>query len=923
MSDDNKKYSLNLPDTEFPMRGNLAKREPGWVSSWTEKKYYQQIRDVKKGRPKFILHDGPPYANGNIHIGHAVNKVLKDIIVKFKGLSDYDAPYIPGWDCHGLPIELAIEKEHGKNLDSKKFRQLCRDYANLQVANQKNDFVRLGVLGDWDNPYLTLNKKTEADIVRSLGKLFQNNMLYQGNKPVHWCLDCRSALAEAEVDYENKTSIAIDVAFKGIDQTGLHQLFNSSKLKKDIYAVIWTTTPWTLPANEAISVNPKLKYVLVELGEKLLVIADDLVDKFSARTGQTVNKINSIPGQKLESFLFNHPFYIEKNVPIILGDHVTTEDGTGLVHTAPAHGLDDYLVGMKYNLPVENAVNEEGNFKSNVEFFAGKNIWKANSEIIDLLIENNALIYKKSFEHSYPHCWRHKTPIIFRATKQWFIGMNRSLGQKTLRDIAKEQVEQTEFIPSWGKARLEGMMKNRPDWCISRQRNWGVPITIFIHLETDEPHPKTVEYFEKIALLIEKHGIDAWFDLDVNEWLGDDAKYYKKVTDTLDVWFDSGTTHESVLKTNDNLNYPADLYLEGSDQHRGWFQSSLLTASAISGQAPYKALLTHGFVVDGQGKKMSKSKGNVIAPQKIMDQYGADILRFWVAMTDFSGELNISDEIIKRSADGYRRLRNTLRFLCANISDFDASSMMLEESDLLLLDKYALLKTDALQKEIVRLYESYDFHQLTKKLVSFCSEDMGGFYLDIIKDRLYTMPEKSVERRSAQTALYHITHALTRMIAPILSFTAEELWQTITDDQNIFKESWYEFTPTSLNQAELEFLRVIEDIRPIVNKNIEAEREKGMVGSSLECDIQLSCKLETFQVLKPYESELHYIFIVSSVSLIEEQQGLSVNVKKINHSKCDRCWHFESSVGIHKKYPTICQRCITNLFGDGEIRKYA
>lgn len=923
MSDDNKKYSLNLPDTEFPMRGNLAQREPGWVSSWTEKKYYQQIRDVKKGKPKFILHDGPPYANGNIHIGHAVNKVLKDIIVKSKGLSDYDAPYIPGWDCHGLPIELAIEKEHGKNLDSKKFRQLCRDYANLQVANQKNDFVRLGVLGDWDNPYLTLNKKTEADIVRSLGKIYQNNMLYQGNKPVHWCLDCGSALAEAEVDYENKTSISIDVAFKGVDQTGLHQLFNSSKLKKDIYAVIWTTTPWTLPANEAISVNPKLKYVLLELEEKLLVIADELVDKFAARTGQTVNKINSTLGQELENFLFNHPFYVEKHVPIILGDHVTTEDGTGLVHTAPAHGLDDYVVGMKYNLPVENPVNEEGSFKSNVEFFAGQNIWKANSEIIDLLIKNDALIFKKSFEHSYPHCWRHKTPIIFRATQQWFIGMNLSLGQKTLRDIAKEQVEQTEFIPSWGKARLEGMMKNRPDWCISRQRNWGVPITIFTHLETDEPHPKTDEYFEKIALLIEEHGIDAWFDLDINEWLGDDAKYYKKVTDTLDVWFDSGTTHESVLKTNDNLNYPADLYLEGSDQHRGWFQSSLLTASAISGQAPYKALLTHGFVVDGQGKKMSKSKGNVIAPQKIMDQYGADILRFWVAMTDFSGELNISDEIIKRSADGYRRLRNTLRFLCANISDFDESSMMLEESNLLLLDKYALLKTDALQKEIAHLYESYDFHHLTKKLVSFCSEDMGGFYLDIIKDRLYTMPEKSLERRSAQTALYHITHALTRMIAPILSFTAEELWQTITDDQNIFKESWYEFTPSSLNQEELQFLREIEDIRPIVNKSIEAEREKGLVGSALECDIQLSCKPETFQILKPYESELHYIFIVSSVSLIEEQQGLSVSVKKINHDKCDRCWHFEHSVGTHQEHPSICERCITNLFGDGEKRKYA
>ena len=923
MSNDNKKYSLNLPDTEFPMRGNLAQREPDWVSSWVEEKYYQQIRDVKKGKPKFILHDGPPYANGNIHIGHAVNKVLKDIIIKSKGLSGYDAPYIPGWDCHGLPIELAIEKEHGKNLDSKKFRQLCREYANLQVTNQKKDFVRLGVLGDWDNPYLTLNKKTEADIVRSLGKIYQNNMLYQGNKPVHWCLDCGSALAEAEVDYENKTSTSIDVAFKGVDQKGLHQLFKSAKTEKAIYAVIWTTTPWTLPANEAISVNPKLYYVLVEIEEKLLIIADELVDKFEARTGQKINKIHSIVGQELENFLFNHPFYSEKNVPIILGEHVTTEDGTGLVHTAPAHGLDDYIVGMKYNLPVENPVNEEGSFKSNVEFFAGKNIWKANSEIIDLLIKNDALIFKKSFEHSYPHCWRHKTPIIFRATQQWFIGMNLSPGQKTLRDIAKEEVEKTQFIPSWGKARLEGMMKNRPDWCISRQRNWGVPITLFTHIETDEPHPKTVEYFEKIALLIEKQGIDAWFDLDINEWLGDDAKYYKKVTDTLDVWFDSGTTHESVLKTNDNLDYPADLYLEGSDQHRGWFQSSLLTASAISGQAPYKALLTHGFVVDGHGKKMSKSKGNVIAPQKIMDQYGADILRFWVAMTDFSGELNISDEIIKRSADGYRRLRNTLRFLCANISDFDTSSMMVEESNLLLLDKYALLKTQELQKEIAQLYESYDFHHLTKKLVSFCSEDMGGFYLDIIKDRLYTMPEKSLERRSAQTALYHITHALTRMIAPILSFTAEELWQTITNDQNIFKESWYEFASTSLHQAELQFLQEIEKIRPIVNKSIEAEREKGLVGSALECDIELACEPETFKILKPYESELHYIFIVSNVSLIEEQNGLAVNVKKIAYDKCDRCWHYESSVGTHQEHPSICERCISNLFGDGEKRKYA
>ena len=923
MSNDNKKYSLNLPDTEFPMRGNLAKREPSWVSSWVEENYYQKIRDIKKGKPKFVLHDGPPYANGSIHIGHAVNKVLKDIIIKSKGLSGYDAPYIPGWDCHGLPIELAIEKEHGKNLDSKKFRQLCREYANLQVANQKNDFVRLGILGDWDNPYLTLNKKTEADIVRSLGRIYQNDMLYQGNKPVHWCLDCGSALAEAEVDYENKSSISIDVAFKGVDQKGLHKLFNMSESDKDIYAVIWTTTPWTLPANEAISVNPKLDYILVECGDKLLVIADELVDKFEARTGQEINKNFSTLGQNLEGFLFNHPFYQDKDVPIILGDHVTTEDGTGLVHTAPAHGLDDYVVGMKYNLPVENPVNEDGNFKSNVQFFGGKNIWKANSEIIDLLINNNKLIFKKSFEHSYPHCWRHKTPIIFRATQQWFIGMNLTHNEKTLRDIAKEEVENTQFIPTWGKARLEGMMKNRPDWCISRQRNWGVPITIFTHAETDEPHPKTVEYFEKIALLIEEEGIDAWFDLDINEWLGDDAKYYKKVMDTLDVWFDSGTTHQSVLKTNDNLNYPADLYLEGSDQHRGWFQSSLLTASAISGQAPYKALLTHGFVVDGHGKKMSKSKGNVIAPQKIMDQYGADILRFWVAMTDFSGELNISDEIIKRSADGYRRLRNTLRFLCANISDFNSTTMMVDESNLLLLDKYALFKTQTLQNDIVKLYDCYDFHHLTKKLVSFCSEDLGGFYLDIIKDRLYTMPEKSLERRSAQTALYHITHALTRLIAPILSFTAEELWHTITDEKNIFKESWYEFDSTSLNPEEFQFLQEIEKIRPAVNKSIEAEREKGLVGSSLECDIKLSCPTETYQRLKPYISELHYIFIVSSVKLSEDKQTFSVTVKKNIHKKCERCWHFEPSVGSHSEHPTICERCITNLFGDGEKRKYA
>ena len=920
---DEKKYKLNLPDTDFPMRGNLAQREPDWVQSWSKKNYYHQIREAKKGKPKYILHDGPPYANGNIHIGHAVNKILKDFIIKSKGLSGFDAPYVPGWDCHGLPIELAIEKEHGKNIESKKFRQLFRDYANLQVLNQKKDFIRLGVLGDWENPYLTLKSETEANIVRALGAIYKNGLLYQGNKPVHWCLDCGSALAEAEVDYENKTSVAIDVAFKGIDQKKLYDVFQLDSVSKSIYAVIWTTTPWTLPANEAISINPKLTYGLYEDKDKLLIIAEDLHANFCQRIEKDLKLKAQVKGYLLELLEFEHPLYTDKRVPVILGEHVTTLDGTGLVHTAPAHGLDDYLVGLKYNLPVENPVNEQGIFKSTVAIFADKNIWKANQEIINLIDENQLLIHQKSFVHSYPHCWRHKSPIIFRATQQWFIGMNQTYNKKTLREIAQQEINKTQFIPTWGKARLEGMMKNRPDWCISRQRNWGVPIPIFIHVETDEPHPKTLEWFEKAANLIEREGIDAWFELDAKEWLEDEAESYKKITDTLDVWFDSGTTHQSVLKNDNDLNYPADLYLEGSDQHRGWFQSSLLTAAAISGHAPYKALLTHGFVVDGQGKKMSKSKGNVIAPQKIMDQYGADILRFWVAMTDYSGELSISDEIIKRSADGYRRLRNTLRFLSANISDFDANSMMVKSTDLLSLDAYVLYKTKLLQEQIVHQYQSFDFHHLAKKLVSFCADDLGGFYLDIIKDRLYTMPEDSVERRSAQTALYHIAHALTRMIAPILSFTAEELWQNLTGNFNIFKEEWYEIPQIQIDKQDALLWETIEDIRPIINKMIEGEREKRSIGSSLECSISLSCNNDLFKILKPFEDELHFIFIVSKFNLLNIEGDLKVEVAKIALLKCDRCWHYESSVGSNDEHSTICDRCVSNLFGIGEKRVYA
>jgi isoleucyl-tRNA synthetase len=920
---DSKKYSLNLPDTDFPMRGNLSQREPSWVKQWQDKNFYQQIRKNKKGKKKFILHDGPPYANGNIHIGHAVNKVLKDIIIKAKGLDGYDAPYIPGWDCHGLPIELAIEKEFGKNLDSKKFRALCRDYAHKQIDNQKNDFIRLGVLADWQNPYLTLDFKTEANIVRSLAEIHKNGFLYKGNKPVHWCTECKSALAEAEVEYEDKTSTSIDVLFKIKEQDELKKYFKLN-VEQDIFAVIWTTTPWTLPANEAISVNPNLDYGFYSHANSVFILNNDLQNQFFNRIGIDQNELKPLKvfkGSELENIVCIHPF-LQKEVPIILGDHVTTETGTGLVHTAPAHGLEDYAVGIRYNLPVDNPVDEEGFFKSSVNFFAKESIWKANEKIIDLLKTNNALVAEKKFQHSYPHCWRHKTPIIFRATQQWFIGMNHQMNKQSLREIAQRQVEQTSFFPSWGRSRLEGMMKNRPDWCISRQRNWGVPITVFIHKETDELHPQTTEFFEKAAQLIEKEGIDAWFDLDINVWLGPDAKNYNQSKDTLDVWFDSGTTHYSVLNQNESLNFPADLYLEGSDQHRGWFQSSLLTSCAINGVAPYKGLLTHGFVVDGQGKKMSKSKGNVISPQKIMDQYGADILRLWVAMTDYSGELNVSDEIIKRVADGYRRLRNTLRFLCANISDFDYQSQAVEIDNLISLDRYAIQLTREKQAEIIKLYSSYDFHHLMQKLVSFCSDELGGFYLDVIKDRLYTTAEDSFSRRSAQTTLFYITQSLTRMIAPVLSFTAEEIYQTALNQTNIFTEEWFKLPEVKLTQAEHLFWQEIEKLRPEVNKSIEIEREKGNVGSSLEAGIIINCPENLYGILSSFTDELKFIFIVSSFELATGDE-LKINVVRVQHTKCDRCWHLHDSVGKNKDHPLICERCHSNLYGSGEIRKYA
>ena len=923
MTEENK-YQLNLPDTPFPMRGDLAKREPLWVKRWQEFKLYQKIRQKRNGAKKFILHDGPPYANGDIHIGHAVNKILKDIIVKSKTLSGFDAPYIPGWDCHGLPIELVVEKLHGKNIEPKKFRELCREYAASQVEKQKNDFIRLGVLGDWEKPYLTMNFETEADIMRALGHIYLNGYLYQGSKPVHWCVDCGSALAEAEVEYEDKTSPTIDVGFKVTDSESLKKIFNI-KETKDTFAIIWTTTPWTLPANQAVCVHPDLNYGLYSTEKCNLILAEDLAEKNIAHYGfESFKKLAFCKGKALEHLKLNHPFY-KKNVPIICGDHVTLDAGTGLVHTAPAHGLEDYAVGMRYQLPVDNPVNEEGKFYSFVEQFAGESIWEANKKIIERLSANACLFASKKLSHSYPHCWRHKTPVIFRATRQWFVGMNQENNKKTLRDKANEAVSHTTFYPEWGKARLEAMIKNRPDWCVSRQRNWGVPMPFFVHKETYELHPQTNELIELVAKEVEKSGIEAWFNLDVKTLLGEDANHYKKLSDTLDVWFDSGTTHASVLKKREDLSYPADLYLEGSDQHRGWFQSSLLTGCAIDGRAPYESLLTHGFVVDGSGHKMSKSKGNVVAPQKVMDQYGADILRLWVASTDYSGELTISDEILKRVAEGYRRIRNTLRFLLANLGDFDAKKDLLPVKEWLSIDRYALFLTHQLQDHIKQDYSSYEFHLGMQKFVSFCSEDLGGFYLDILKDRLYTSNENSKARRAAQSAIFHITHTLMRLMAPVLSFTADEIWQILMpqSDELVFMDTWYDIPAHELNARELLAWEHIIHVRAIANKKIEELREKGLVGSSLQAQIEIYASGEIYQSLSSLHEDLKFVMITSEAKLHERQGDLHIDVSASEYKKCDRCWHYREEVGSHDEHPSICNRCISNLFEKGEVRLHA
>lgn len=949
------KYPLNLPETSFAMRGDLAKREPQMLEQWQQQNRYQRIRRASQGRKKFILHDGPPYANGIIHLGHAVNKVLKDIVIKSKTLAGFDAPYVPGWDCHGLPIEQQVEKIHGKAMAPAKFRELCREYAAEQIARQKKDFIRLGVLGDWDHPYLTMDFRTEADIMRSLGKILERGYLYQGRKPVNWCLDCQSALAEAEVEYEDKVSPAIDVAFEVKDRQAVARAFGVS-LPGDarVYAVIWTTTPWTLPANQAVSVHPELQYDLVKTSKGYLILASDLAEACLARYGLSGSNDRgdgtaaACYGKALEGLPLQHPFYA-RLVPVICGEHVTLEAGTGLVHTAPAHGLDDHFVGLKYDLPSDNPVGDDGKFVSTTAPvsgtpLAGVSVWKANDIVLDALAASGHLLHQEKLKHSYPHCWRHHTPIIFRSTPQWFIGMEqeaasisgkeelihaarhtRPANGKTLRALANSAVEATQFFPAWGRARLEAMIRNRPDWCVSRQRNWGVPMPFFVHRETGQLHPRTPELLEAVAKRVEQEGIEAWFALNSADLLGNDADHYRKLTDTLDVWFDSGTTHAAVLRKRDELAYPADLYLEGSDQHRGWFQSSLLTGCAMDGQAPFRQLLTHGFTVDEKGHKMSKSRGNGIEPQDICNRLGADILRLWIASTDYSGELSLSEEILKRVTDSYRRIRNTLRFLLANIADYDHATHAMPVDQWLDIDRYALMIAHTLQDEASSDYECYEFHVVVQRLQKFCSEDLGGFYLDILKDRLYTAGENSAARRSAQNALYHITHALVRLMAPILSFTAEEVWAVLSgkSDVSVFEQQWYEL-PEFDFQDSLKWTD-IRAIREQVNKKLEEQRAAGAIGSALQAEVDLFVHdPERYKLLSQLGDDLRFVFITSRATVhLRKETGGELRVTPSAHAKCGRCWHYRADVGSDDAHPTLCGRCVSNLFGAGEARKYA
>ncbi|MEQ8514105.1 MAG: isoleucine--tRNA ligase [Chromatocurvus sp.] len=930
------KSTLNLPQTDFPMKAGLAQREPERLARWREMDLYARIREASAGKPTFILHDGPPYANGELHVGHAVNKILKDMIVKSRTLAGFDAPYVPGWDCHGLPIELNVEKKVGKagvKVTPSEFRDHCRDYARKQIDAQREDFVRMGVFGDWDNPYLTMNPRFEADIIRTLGRLYDNGHLHKGFKPVHWCTDCGSALAEAEVEYEEKVSTAIDVAYAARDSTSIAAACGA-KGANNIAVAIWTTTPWTIPASMAVSVHPELEYVLLGAGDRQLLVAAELAERCAARFGlESVDILGRCTGRDLERQRLSHP-YLDRDVLVIHGDHVTTEAGTGAVHTAPAHGQDDFVVGAAYGIEVYNPVGGNGVYLPETPHFAGEHVFKANAGIVELLREHGALLHAEDYAHSYPHCWRHKTPIIFRATPQWFVSMH----QKELLRDALAAVDTVHWMPEWGRARIEGMLASRPDWCISRQRTWGVPIALVVHRETAELHARTIELIEEVATRVETGGIDAWYDLDASELLGDEAAEYEKVTDTLDVWFDSGVTHACVLRRRDGLRSPADLYLEGSDQHRGWFQSSLLTGVGAYGEAPYRAVLTHGFTVDGDGHKMSKSRGNILPAKKAMNDLGADIVRLWVAASDDRGELAVSDEIFKRTADAYRRIRNTARFLLSNLVGFDPAEHAVAAANMLPLDRWAVDRAALLQDEIVAAYDSYQFHTIYHRVHNFCAIDLGGFYLDVIKDRQYTTQADSNARRSAQTALYCIADAMVRWIAPILSFTAEEIWENLPGGraESVFLVEWVKDLPRLEDDAAMGrvFWDRVMAVRGAVNREMESQRAAGRLRGSLDAEVTLYCDAALRDTLDTLGNELRFALITSGARVaalaeapadatVTDIEGMQLSVRVSANDKCERCWHRGADVGQHTAHPTLCGRCVLNVDGSGEQRHFA
>lgn len=946
---DTKKYPLNLPDTPFPMRGNLPKREPEWIREWDEKHIYERIIDARRDAKKFILHDGPPYANGNIHVGHAVNKILKDMILKEKTLEGFQAPYVPGWDCHGMPIEVQIEKMHGKNLPVDKMQSLARAYALEQSKLQLADFKRLGVLGDWDNPYRTMQFKNEAEEIRALAAVVKKGYVYRGLKPVNWCFDCQSALAEAEVEYKDKKSHTIDVAFELADEdrARVEEIFGRS-LEKPCFNVIWTTTPWTIPANQALNMNPELEYGLYDVGDRLLILGTGLAEAALERYGMKGEKIATAMGDKFELVRFRHPLWhvhegFRRFSPVYLADYVDATAGTGIVHSAPAYGVDDFISCKKHGMTndqVLTPVMGDGTYSESLPLFGGLNIWAAADKICETIAVAGNLLSHGSIVHSYMHCWRHKTPLVYRATNQWFVRMDApnadtrgvldtEASERSLRDAALECVKATKFFPTWGINRLYAMIENRPDWCISRQRNWGVPLPFFMHKETGELHPRTLEIMEEVAKMVEEKGIESWATAKPEDFLtADEAADYVRSTDILDVWFDSGVTHYTVMRGShaDELAWPADLYLEGSDQHRGWFHSSLLTGTMIDGRAPYKMLLTHGFVVDEKGEKMSKSKGNVVRPQEVSEKFGAEILRLWVASTDYSGELRLGQTILKRVVESYRRVRNTLRFLLANTSDFDASKDLVPVENLLELDRWALAYTERFQKEVLAEYGEFRFHNVVSMLQTFASADLGSFYLDVLKDRLYTTAPGSEARRSAQTVLWYITKTLLRLMAPVLSFTAEEAFKVFSpnESETIFTERFEPLPEVAGAEALLAKWDAVRTVRADLQKKIEELRGEGQIGSSLQAVVRIEAAPAVYDALASLGDELRFVMIVSAVELVksaDEETHFAVSASK--EGKCERCWHYVAGIGSDAEHPTLCPRCASNLFGAGEKRLFA